>query len=91
MTSLLSIKLILEANANNFHCETLRILGKYNDLAQSCKGIWDKLYTAQNRLTEIKKEIKGEILFYLEIALTFFRAYCLWAISKNNKGIIELE
>jgi len=57
----------------------MRIEKNYKGLAQVCKATFDKLKTVHSRLNEIQKEIREDVLGFVETSLIFSKAYALWA------------
>ncbi|KRX08358.1 hypothetical protein PPERSA_03352 [Pseudocohnilembus persalinus] len=98
-TTLYSIKLLFETNANGIYIEKLiteayqakKPLPIFQQIANMAKTQIQKLNEVNHRFEEIKSEVKSEIFEYLNIAIPFYKGVAATALSKCNDYNMQAE
>lgn len=82
---------ILEANANFFYLEYLRIKKDFERMARVANGNIRRLKQAKAIFELDAKEIKTDILEFIDIGIKFYRAYGMWALITHSEKLVDRE
>jgi len=85
------VKGILEVNANSIFLELLRLKKDYEKIARVAYANVLRLKQARFLLEANKNEIREDLLYFIEVATKFYRAYGMWALVNHHEYLIKRE
>ena len=82
---------ILEVDANYFYIEYLRLMKDYEKIAKVSSGILRRLKQARSIFEIDAKDIKPDVLEFIDAAIKFYKAYGMWGLVHYNKKLLAIE